>query len=301
MKPSSIDIQLLLGFEALMNERQVTRAAQVMGLSQPAMSHLLSRLRMKFQDQILSKTARGMEPTSLALELIEPVRNALRQIEGLFDNRNIFAPAESKHSFNIRMGDMNEFLFLPHILLAMQEESPNITIKVNHLSPMETIKALDNGEIDFAISTKLKHPKSIQSIDLLEDKMVCIMNKKHPLANEELQVNNFTNLRHINIVQSVIDTRFIDEDLSNLQLERNVVLNIPHWLAAPAIVEHTNLVAAISDRMAQQLKSKYQFVIKSLPVGESKFHWKLYWHKRYDSDPPQKWLRELVRKVCSTL
>ncbi len=301
MKLPSIDIQLLLGFEALMTERQVTRAAESMGLSQPAMSHLLSRLRIKFGDPILYRTARGMEPTPLALELIEPISNALRQIEGLFDHQKIFSPKESKQSFNIRMGDMNEFLFLPHILLAMQEESPNIRIKVNHLSPLETIKALDNGELDFAISAKLKPPKSIHSIDLLEDKMVCIMNKNHPLAKEKLVVKNFTNLRHINIVQSVIDTRFIEDDLSNLKLERNIVLNIPHWLAAPGIVEQTNLIAAISERMAKKLEPKYEFVTKRLPVGESNFYWKLYWHSRLDSDPSQKWLRELIKKVCSSL
>jgi DNA-binding transcriptional LysR family regulator len=301
MNPRAIDLQLLFAFDALMTELQVTRAAKAIGVSQPAMSHILARLREQFDDPLLVRTTRGMEPTPRALDLIEPVKNALRQVNHVFSVQSAFDPKVSDHAFNIRMGDMNEFLMLPSILLELQTQAPGISLTVNHLLPSATIKALDSGEIDFAISTRLAHSKSIRSIGLLNDRMVCILRKQHPSAKRPLTLDAFLKLRHINIVQAIADTRFVENDLSRRQMKRNVVLNIPHWLAASPIVEHTDLVTAISERMAHRINNRGQFVLRELPLGAPELVWRLYWHRRYDGLPAHVWMRALVQRVCASL
>lgn len=299
MNPRAIDLQLLLAFESLMKERQVTRAAKAIGVSQPAMSHILSRLRSQFQDPLLVRTTRGMEPTPRALQLVEPIRLALRQVREVFHAPAGFDASTAEHAFNIRMGDMNEFLVLPSVLRTMEKEAPGVALTVNHLSPAETVKALDSGEVDFGISALLTHPKSIRSVDLLTDRMVCIMRRGHPCAKKPLTLGAFLKLRHINIVQAIADTRFVEDELARRGLRRNVVLNIPHWLAAPAIVETTDLVTALSERMARRFNQGGQFVLRELPIGKRDLVWRLYWHRRYDALPAHMWMRDMVRRVCA--
>jgi DNA-binding transcriptional LysR family regulator len=301
INPRAIDLQLLFAFDALMKELQVTRAAKAVGVSQPAMSHILSRLRAQFDDPLLVRTTRGMEPTPRALALIDPVRQALRQVHQVFNAQAEFDPRTAEHAFSIRMGDMNEFLVLPSILRALEKEAPSISATIHHLTPAATIKALDSGEVDFAISARLTHSKSIRSLDLLQDKMVCILRKNHPFARRSLTAESFLRLRHINFVQALADTRFADDDSRHLYPRRNFVLNIPHWLAAPAIVENTDMVAAISERMAKRVNDRGQFVIRELPVGNRDLVWRLYWHRRYETLPSQVWIRDLVQRACASL
>jgi DNA-binding transcriptional LysR family regulator len=299
MNPRALDVQLLFAFDALMRERQVTRAAHIVGVSQPAMSHMLARLRDQFGDPLLVRTTRGMEPTPRAVALIDPVRLALRQLHEVFEPATDFDPATSTHTFTFRMGDMNEFILLPTILEALQREAPGVRLRVQHLSPVLTLKALDSGEIDFAISTRLAHAKTIRNVDLLEDRMVCIMRAGHPWARRRWTPEEFLALRHINIVQSLEDTRFAEYE--HARSRRNIVLNIPHWLAAAPLVEQTDLVTSLSQRMARRVNDRRQLVIRELPVGRPDLVWRLYWHRRHDSMAAQCWMRALVLRACGGL
>jgi DNA-binding transcriptional LysR family regulator len=301
MSAAILDIQALFAFDLLMTELHVTRAAQTMGVSQSAMSHILARLRAHFKDPLLVRTTRGMEATPRALELVEPIRTALRHLRNVSNNQATFDAKLSTQSFSVRMGDMNEFLLLPDILSELQTTAPKLSITVSHLSPAATLKALDNGEIDFAISARLSHSKSIRSTELLQDKMVCLLRKGHPCAKRPLNLDMFLQLRHINIIQSTADTRFIEGDLLRHRVRRNVVLNIPHWLAAPAIVEKTDLVAVVSERMANRFNDHGQFVVQPLPLARPHFVWRMYWHGRHNTGPAHIWLRESVKRICSSL
>ena len=299
--PRALDLRLLLAFDAVMSELHVTRAVRATGLSQPAMSHALARLRNLFGDPLLVRTTRGMKPTPRALELVDPVRKALRQVRKIFGAQSAFDQATSQDAFTIRMGDMNEMLILPSILRGLEQSAPRIALSIRHLPPLETVKALDADEIDFAISAGLAHPKSIRSANLLEDEMVCIMRSDHPASRRPLTLKVFLALKHIKIAQSMADTRFIDDELSRQRLKRDIVLNIPHWLAAPSVVECTDLVTAISRRMARRINERGQFAIRPLPLRGQNLVWRLYWHRRHDEHPAHKWMRELVMHVCAPL
>jgi len=291
-----LDIQLLIAFDALMIDPHVTRAARTIGVSQPAMSHILARLRELFDDPLLARTTHGMAPTKRALELIEPVHNALRQIRKVLNTHTAFNPAQSRDSFKIRMGDVNESLILPRILNALEKEAPHISLRVTHMPTAETLKALDSDEIDFAISTGISHPKSVRATELLNDEMICLMRKGHPAARQPLTLKALLSLRHIKIAQSIFD-----ESLAKQQLTREIVLDIPQWLAAPFIVESTDFVAVVSRRMANLFNVRGQFELRPILAGRPTFKWCMYWHRRYDQHPAQKWMRTLIVRVCDKI
>jgi DNA-binding transcriptional LysR family regulator len=293
----SVDFRLLLAFEALIAERHVSRAAAAVGLSQPAMSHALAKLRQQFNDPLLARTSTGFEPTPKALELVEPVRDAIRQVNGLFTEGSAFDPSTSSEGFTIRMGDMNEVLFLPSLLHRLQEQAPNVTVTVQHLTPSETIRALEASAIDFAVSALIKHSKSVHSLELAKDRMVCVMRKGHPAAAARLTTRAFLALRHLRIVQSAGDVRFVDEALYRHGLQRKVMATTPHWLAASYLVENSDLVTALSESMARQLNADDRFAVRPLPVGGGEFSWRLYWHRRYDARPAHRWLRSMFEST----
>lgn len=294
----SVDFRLLLAFEALIAERHVSRAAAAVGLSQPAMSHALAKLRQQFHDPLLARTSTGFEPTSKALELIEPVREAIRQVNRLFTEGPAFDPLTSSEAFTIRMGDMNEVLFLPSLLHGLEERAPNITVQVQHLPPSETVRALEASAIDFAVSALIKHSKSVHSLELAKDRMVCVMRKDHPAAAaNRLTTRAFLSLRHLRIVQSAGDVRFVEEALFKHGLQRKVMATTPHWLAASYLVESSDLVTALSESMVRRLNVDRRFAVRALPVGGSEFSWRLYWHRRFDARPAHRWIRSMFESI----
>lgn len=301
VNPRTLDVQLLLVFDALMAERHVTNAARTVGLSQSALSHALRRLRERFDDPLLVRTPKGMEPTPRALELVEPVRHAIRQVESVFSSAPDFVPAESREHFVIRIGDTNEFLLLPALLAALAEQAPGISLTVRHLSPADTIKGLEDGTVDFAVTALVSHPKSIRTQVLARDRMVCAMSRQHPQARQRLTAERFLALRHIRVAQDGGDTRFVEEHLRAQGLERTVVAATPHLLAALHTVTETELAIAVPEKMARAFDRSGQLVLRKLPFGGEPFDWKLYWHGRQHARPAQRWMRDLVVNAWARL
>lgn len=300
MNLRNVDLQVLVGLDVLLEELNVTRAARRLALSQPATSRLLARMRQVFGDPLLVRTARGLAPTSRALELRGPVREALAHVRRIFGTQAHFEPATSDASFIMRMGDMNEFIMLPTIARELRKTAPNVSLEIRHLPPLDTIRALDADDVHLALSTGLVHSKSIRSAKLLDDQMVCIMRRDHPAAARKLTLKAFLALNHIRTVQTMSDTRLVDEHLRD-RIRRRVVVTIPHWLAAPALVAETDLVAAISARMAKLVNADKRFAVQPLPFGPRSFSWQLYWHVRYDAHPAHRWMRAFVQSACAQL
>lgn len=299
MNPNALDIQLLQVFDAVMAERNVTKAARHIGLSQSALSHALGRLRERLDDPLLIRTSKGMEPTARALELIGPVRDAIRQVEAVFRSEPIFDPLQSKESFVIRIGDSNDFLLLPPLLKELEAKAPRVSLVVRHLSPADTLKGLEDGTLDCAVSALLKHPKSVRSTGLMRDRMVCAMSRDHPSARKTLTTERFLALRHIRVVQDAGDWRFVDDALRARRVARQVVATIPHWLVALHTVSTSGMVVAASEKMARRFDTDRRLVLRKLPLGGEPFSWQLYWHRRHESHASQHWLRALIADVCA--
>ena len=296
-----VDLNLLVVFEALMSERHVTRAAQKIHISQPAMSNALRRLRALFQDDVLVRTPTGMEPTPRALELDDPTRQILRQITGVLDTDAGFDPKRSEHAFRVRMGDIHAALVMPRVMERAGREAPRMRFDAIHLHPNATVAALEADEVDCAISTGLRHAGSIRSVPLYRDRLVCVFRTGHPTARHPMTLEDFLALAHLKVAQSPVDTRFIDDDLARRKLRRRIALTVQHWLAAPYILRRSDLVTAMWERMARGINRDGKLAIGKLPLGPAHTTFHLYWHRRYDRHAAHQWMRRLIIDACAEL
>jgi DNA-binding transcriptional LysR family regulator len=282
----------------LLSERHVTKASVKVGLSQPAMSNALSRLRGVFGDELLVRTATGMKPTPRALELIDPLRQLLRQVERVLDSDAGFEPATAQRTFAIRMSDILSCMVLPR-LMSVVRTSPGISINILHLPPAQTVDALERDEVDVAISMGLSHSNSIRSVALLRDRMVCVMRKSHPAVKRKtLSFADFIAQRHVKVSMSPTDLRFVDHVLAQKGYERNVVLNVPHWLVVPHILEQSDLVAVMPGLLAGTLVGD-GLQMHEVPFRSAPFSWMMYWHRRHDQGKANCWLRDQIQRVCA--
>jgi DNA-binding transcriptional LysR family regulator len=299
MNLRSIDLNLLVALDALLTERHVTKASERVGLSQPAMSNALNRLRGMFDDELLVRTATGMKATPRASELVEPLRQLLRQVERVLESDSSFVPESSQRTFTVRMSDILACLILPP-LLARRPETARIGYNVFHLPPALTVDALERDEIDIAISMGLDHSNAIRSENLLHDRMVCIMRKSHPAAGKSFTFESFIAHQHMKVSMSPTDVRFVDDVLAGLGHQRKIVLNVPHWLVVPHVLKRTDLLAVMPGHLAQALMDD-GLRMEELPFQSAPFHWMMYWHRRYDQSKANRWLRDQVKQVCSGL
>jgi DNA-binding transcriptional LysR family regulator len=293
----SIDLNLMVALDALLTERHVTKAADKVGLSQPAMSNALSRLRAMFSDELLVRTATGMTPTPRALELVDPLSQLLRQAERVLESDAGFDPQTTKRTFTIRMSDILSCLLLPQ-LMVQSRNAPSIGYNVLHLPPARTIDALERDEVDLAISMGLDHSNAIRSEQLLRDRMVCIMRKSHPIAaSETISFDDFIAQEHMKVSMSPTDVRFVDDVLGEVGRERKIVLNVPHWLVVPHVLRRTDLIAVMPGQLAAVLMDA-DLKMFEVPFESAPFSWLMYWHRRYDQSNANRWLRNHVQTVC---
>lgn len=300
MNLRSVDLNLLVALDALLSERHVTRAAERVGLSQPAMSNALSRLRHHFKDDLLVRTATGMEATPRGQSLAAPVKHMLRQIERMFESAPGFDPVTAKRRFGVRLSDLLSFLILPQLTAVIAAAGDGLGLDVVHLPPLQTVDALEKDEIDLAVSMDLQHSTSIKSEVAFADKMVCVMRKSHPLAKRRLTLNAFLEQHHVKVSMSPTDLRFVDNILAERRLKRVTALNVPHWLVVPQVLKRTDYLAVMPTRLADVLVGN-TLVTRDLPFASATFEWKLYWHRRHDDDPAGRWLRQQVRAACQGL
>lgn len=294
----SIDLNLLVFFDALMSEQHVTRAANKVSISQSAMSNALSRLRHVFKDDLFIRTSKGMEPTLRALELGNSIGQILQQTSRLMSSDIHFDSSTSNRSYSIRMSDLIGALVLPTLINNLGRIAPHVSLDVLHISPEKTVELLESDQLDIALSTDLEHNSSIRSQALISDRMVCVLRKGHPLSSGKLTLKKFLGGKHLRVSMSPTDIRFVDNVLADQGHKRDVVLNVPHWLLMPEILKKTDLIAVISERLASNFANN-DLVLRPLPFLANHFDWTMYWHKRYEHSQSHQWLRGLIISTSS--
>ena len=299
MNLRQIDLNLLVIFDALMREKSVTRAALHIGVTQPAVSNALNRLRHLFKDELLVRTPTGMEPTQRAEELGPAVDQILRAVNGLVDNPHAFDPRTADLTFHIRLSDVLAFLLLPQLAHSIAADAPAVHVETVHLSPHRTVEALESGAIDLAISTGLHGSSAVREQPLFDDRLVCLSRAGHPCVAANPGLEDFLAARHIRVAQSPVDDRFVDNWLTTHGHRRQISLTVPHWLSVPHVVRETNLIAVMSQRAAERFAKDPGIQLGELPVPDCAFTWSLYWHKRHQSNPAQHWLRDRVANAAA--
>ncbi|GAB3625910.1 LysR family transcriptional regulator [Pandoraea terrae] len=296
MNLASIDMNLLVAFDAIAKERNVTLAANAIGLSQPAMSNALSRLRKIFNDPLFVRTTRGMQPTPYAEQLSEPISRACDLISGALRIGTKFDPAASPRKvFTLYMTEIGEIVCMPRVLHHLNRIAPNITIKVCPIPEKGAQEAMAAGEVDLAIGIFPQLKAGFFQQRLYRDQFVCIARRGHPTIDGKLSHTQYVESPHV-----VVGSTGTGHDVALEQIRcsqqphRKVVLTVPHFMVLPTIVTQTDAIATIPSRLATTPEMSPNLQILEPPVQFPDLEIRQHWHERYHHDAANKWLRELM-------
>ncbi|MCD6076729.1 MAG: transcriptional regulator, LysR family-like protein [Ramlibacter sp.] len=291
MHINQIDLNLLRLFDAVYRTGNVSRAAELLDLTQPAASQGLARLRALINDPLFMRAAGGVQPTPKAQRLAGPVRDALATLEQALGETAGFVPMQSGRTFHIHMSDIGEGRFLPQLMVALRERAPEVRIETRPLPREQVGEALDAGRIDFAFGF-LPGLKDTQQVRLLGDRYVVLLREGHPFTRKRRTGRALLDaLRELEFVavRAHADTLRIAQQL---QLQDRLRLVTEHFLVLPEIVKATDLAAIMPRNIARTFGGGYAVVEPAFPQRD--FVVSLHWSRRFEADPASRWLRELV-------
>jgi DNA-binding transcriptional LysR family regulator len=296
MHINDIDLNLLRLFDAVYRTRNVSRAAELLDLTQPAASQGLTRLRALIHDPLFMRAGGGVQPTPKANRLADPIRLALVTIEQALSESVGFEPRLSRRSFRIHMSDIGEGRFLPELMTMLRERAPNVRLETMPLPRAEITDALDSGRIDLAFGF-LPMVKDTQRIQLLKDRYIVLLRKGHPFTRkrragkallEDLKLLEFVSVR------THSDTLRI---LQLLNLEDRLRLTTEHFMVLPSIVKATDLAVVMPRNIAEGFAGEGGYAIVEPPFPLRDFAVSLHWSKRFESDPGNRWLRQAIVEI----
>jgi len=298
-----VDLNLLAAFDALMEERNVTRAAVRVGVSQPAMSAALSRLRTLFEDPLFLRSAEGLLPTPRARDLAGPVSEALRQLETVLVKKPEFDPATVTMDFTLGLSDYPAFVLLPALLNALEKKAPGVSLRVRSFSSRDSaVDLLDAGLIDAAVGVPPTQAETrILTRPILRDEFVTMVRRDHPSARRGMSMKTFLSLQHVLVSPEGDRHGLVDEALAQLGKRRNLVLSLPQMFAVPAVIAQTQMTATVMKRVALNSPARRMLVLFPPPVTLADVVFDLIWHRRSDTHPAQLWLRDLIESLAKSL
>lgn len=295
---SSLDLNLLVVLEALLAERSVTRAAHRIGLSQPAVSNALGRLRSLIDDPLLVRTSRGMEPTPRALELAAPITQALDTIRRALSPGHAFDPQRSAFTFRVQSADALELSLLPRLIERLEATAPHVSVLFSRTSGSAE-EELRSGRIDLYIGTWANVPSGFRRHLLRQETFACIARKGHPSIKSRLTLDAYLRVGHVVVSSDQGPGDVVDTRLSDHALGRRVVLRTPHLLVAPLVVAHTELIATLPRGVAAAFAQLLPLRIFKPPLDTPAFPVSMVWHPRTHEQAPHRWLRDLIMDVSS--
>lgn len=295
MKLRSIDLNLLVAFHRLYIDRNVSRAASNLGLSQPAMSNTLKRLRQLTGDELFVRTSAGMTPTLCADDLAVPLAAALTKIQETLSHLTNFSPAKSNRKFVISAFDIGESYLMPKLMERLAKEAPNVTLQTTRAAPGDSLKiALEAGDIDFAIGYLPSLQAGFFQRRLFPQKYVCVFRKEHPLTKTAIDIKAFQAAEHLAVVASGDHSEMLEKIMSLEAPQRKIRLSIPHFLSAGYLLRDTNLIATLPNTLAEILCEPFGLVYVPHPIQLPPTDINLLWHSRSHRDPASQWFRNLL-------
>lgn len=293
-----IDIRLLAVFDEIYKSRSVTAAAEALDLGQPAVSVALSKLRHHFGDQLFVRTSAGMEPTPFGEDLMRPVRAVLEAMEVVLGQSNDFEPTSSERTFRICMTDISQLILLPGLLEKVRVAAPGIRIQVFPITN-DLSRQLESGDADLALGFLPQLETGFYQQVLFRQSFVCMVSKNHPRIAGTLTLAQFQKEDHASISSSGSAPLIIDREIARQEISRRIVLEIPNFLGAAFVVEHTDLVVTIPKRLGDVLQGRGAYQIFPVPFPLPDYEVKQLWHQRFHNDPGNRWLRRVISELLS--
>ncbi len=297
---AALDLNLLVSLDALLEERSVTRAAERVGVTQSAMSHALARLRVVTGDPLLVRGSGKMVATPRAEELGPPIRRALDDLARALRAPAAFDPKTARQRIRIGTSDYNELVLLPGVVARLAREAPGIELRV--VPYVESAAdLLGTGALDLVIAPLRPQDETpgVFARKFLDETFVCVVRRGHPLAKKKLTLARYAAAAHALISPRGKEGSFADDALAALGLSRRVAVTVPHFLVAPHLVASSDLLLTLAARVAEVLAGPLGLVVLQLPaeLRMPGFSMAAIWHERTQSDPAQRWVRELIVDV----
>jgi len=283
------NLNLLVVFEAMMSERSTTKTGQILGLSQSAVSNSLTQLRHLFDDPLFVRHRNEMVPTARALELATPISHALQEVRSIAKAPDTFEPATSNRTFRIGMNDYSAFVLLGDIANRVRQQSSGIQISVRNITQNDMHSALDDDEVDMCIAFTDKVDPRHEALVLFEDEWVCA---RRTIGRSSLTLESYLAASHVVIGNAMAN--HVDRLLKGIGVSRTNRVSIPFCLAAPVLVEKSDLLLTLPSRLATEFSRGRKIEICKLPFRTPSFPVSMVWHSRFSHDSGLRWLRDLI-------
>jgi len=290
--PALLELKLLHLFDVLYTTRSVTRAADVLGQSQPTVSIWLAKLRRQLRDPLFVRTPAGMQPTPQADLLVGQAREILESLRRLSVWEPTFVPATAQRRFRICMTDASHITLLPELLAHLRAVAPQVRLEAARIDG-NTAQALESGEADLALGYIPWLESGIYQQTLFPQDWVCLANALHPRIGKKLSLQAYKDESHIGVVAGT-GYQLLEAALASRRIERRVVLELPGFLGLVRIVATTDLIVTLPRHIGETLARIGGLRTFDAPVPIPKFTVKQHWHARYHQDPGNRWLRGVI-------
>ena len=292
-----MDLNLLVVFDQLLAERSVSKVAANLGLSQPAVSNALARLRKLTGDAMFLRTSKGMEPTPFAQQVAEPIAYALGMIHSAVNQRTSFDPATAKRRFTVGMTDIGEIDLLPKLMEELVRVAPGVTMSTVRNTAVNLRDEIEAGHIDLAIGLLPQLKAGFFQRRLFRQHYVCMFRKGHALDKRKVSLAEFSSAIHVVVVSEGTGHGKVDELMERSGVVRNVLLTVPHFVAVGHLLQHSDMVATVTERLAQALVAPFGLAYVKHPATLPEIAINMFWHAKFHKDPANEWFRSLVFRI----
>jgi DNA-binding transcriptional LysR family regulator len=294
MNLNRIDLNLFAVFDAIYTAGSLTKAADVLCITQPAVSNSLARLREMLNDPLFVRTGHSMTPTPVAQNIIVPARQALGLLRKSVQQSHTFDPAISEKAFNFASRDLLEVSIMPRLMVRLQNVAPNVTLTNYEIARSQVVSSMANGSLDFFADASTFTDPHLCKQKIASDRLVAIARKNHPALKNGLDLETFLRLGHINVSQRKSGAGPIEVALDKLGKKRKVIMRGQHFLTVPSAIVKTDLIACLPYHLAKH----YDLSIYELPFELQPIEYFLYWHVSADHDHAHLWMREQIAEVA---
>lgn len=294
LDPRNIDLNLLVVFNEVFQEKQISSVAKRLNLSQPAVSNALARLRKTFDDQLFVRTKEGMQPTPYAEQLAEPIRLALNGLTQAMNVQENFDAANSSRHFVIALTDVAELYFMPILIRELVKSAPNIRISTQRTEQLNLMNELGSGKIDVAIGAFNAVSDALFQRRLFKQNYAVMMRAKHPLATETVTLKKLLVAEHLLVASNESPYDRINQRLEKAGVLKRVQFSVPHFTAVPYIISNSDLLVTVPNKLAESAAMPFKLHYQTTPLRLPDLQTNIFWHRRYHQDQGNQWLRNLI-------
>lgn len=290
---NKVDLNLFVVFDAIYMQGNLTRAAEVLCITQPAVSNALARLRLIYDDVLFVRTGKGMVPTPLTESIISGIQSALQLLSTSLQEGQVFDPFISHKTFRLSMNDMAEAMIMPKLLSQIQAQAPNAGIECCYVAREDIERELAAGSLDIALDAPFVAVGQMQTQALLKQRYACAVRHDHPKIGDSISLDEYLALDHLQVSSRRKGRGYEDIGLNRLGRQRKIKMRVQHYQVAPLLVAQTDMALTVPISMARN----YDLKILELPYSLPALDWNIYWHKSADQDQANLWLRSMIASL----